>query len=531
MANGITGDSFYLKGETYNITSNYLLLPTRGRIYGAGKYATIITSNQVVSQTHGILTLPPSNEIISDLSLIQFATASNALSKEGIPISSSGSSLGYNTIIRNVYLQTHSFGIGYGTIPSLHNNLSIYNTTINSTNGVPFSTNYGISLGDGPGGSLKIFDSNIVVNTITPAAIGISFVSTSSFITANIVNTTISVSGATSINSGISFSTSFGTASMSIFGGSISTSGAAAIDLFHSGGTGYLGINATTVYTTNSGTVNQIGTAPYGQYSYDRSPIPAPGSWLAPLYSVTFNQISPSGNWIANIIVTDGTGLSSESSTTYFVNLSNVILGFYNFPADGPNSQTYVISPTIQPSTLTAELFINGAATGPFTGTKAIPYTTAGVYNFTIVFLGDSQYLPQNYTRWLTISNSGGCPGCGGSGGSTKYTTIPTTITTSVPVVATIATTSTIKSSTTILTIASVANEIPNETSAARTLNTSPATIAGFKFATWLILVIILVLLIIFVAIQKKIKKGTKEILTLAIILAIIAILLIMATG
>lgn len=141
VSNSVNGSSIYLNSKTYDLGNNNVQEKTGTKLYGTGKYITIIKSNAVATNqypsTGSIIVASARNSITSDLSIV--GTATNSLTPQiGWGSVLSPSSFVSNSTLRNVFIYASGAGIYVGTgsgNPSSTSNSYIQNDTI-TTNGI-----------------------------------------------------------------------------------------------------------------------------------------------------------------------------------------------------------------------------------------------------------------------------------------------------------------------------------------------------------------------------------------------------------
>lgn len=353
ISNEVSGDSVYLKAETYNLSNNGISLMANTNLYGAGKYSTIISSTY-----SGAIIWPATNTITSDLSSISTASAGTGAFPWGLD--SSGTVVISNAVLRNAYLQGQSDGVYYESDAGGSFNAYIYNITTNSLwDSITLDSS-------STTGNIFIFDSNIV-SMASPIidnghnADGIINYGEANIIVVNtVVMATNAVYGGPVSTSGNRGIYEDGGGSIYVYGGSASTSalGTAPHNDIINQGTN-LAVNSTFSYVTHYGTITSLGASPYGPYTYDHSPMTPPS-----YYAITQNSL----NFIVN------NALMGNIINTFNVIPSGSNSLFRSIPSGGTPSYSYkwyIQCPTcasylIQPST---------------TNTMQFNQTTIGVWN------------------------------------------------------------------------------------------------------------------------------------------------------
>ncbi len=311
-----TGDSIYLKAETYNVVAEAGFsmgggsgLATDTRLYGAGVGKTRIVGYQSLPFGPGI------NSIVSDLSVF------------GMDYQQLRWHTNYgNDIVRNVnWDQIGSIDVIYLMATPAWGNVIFYNDTLTSG----WDT---INLGaQGTfSGNLILINSHLnpIVNdsinqnpTFTARGAGVY---TGTLI---LVNTTISVGSggytcpAASNNAGC-LGVDVGGGTVNIYGGFITTVNALTgtpYSIYVASGTAQT--NYLAAYGTTSGTITSVGSQSFSQYapySYPTSPV----SWpLNSVVSYTQNTAWGTGTFTANVIVQDSAAQQNlvYNSLTYNV--------------------------------------------------------------------------------------------------------------------------------------------------------------------------------------------------------------------
>jgi hypothetical protein len=276
-SNMASGESVYLKAETYNIISNGINMSgatgtlTNTNLYGAGKYKSLIISDSNGVSPGNTVILPGTNSVTADLGIECYNENQYCFPWGTI---ASGYTI-LNATMRNVYIIGTTDGIFVQTLLSNNRPFSanVYNLTVNTQwDTVAFADTNAIS------NYINIFDSsfNAVAN---PALTGGGAIARGLVVQGKttVVNSSVTASGGSSQNQGIVLSASSSVAN--VFGGSVTSSGAAAVDLYASPGT--INVNSTVKYSTTQGTVNTIalGTSPYGAYTYQKYPTTPPLSF------------------------------------------------------------------------------------------------------------------------------------------------------------------------------------------------------------------------------------------------------------
>lgn len=265
----VTGDSIYLKAETYNVVpeGGFSMAGGRGvatntRLYGAGVNKTIIRGYQSLPFNPGI------NSIVADLSFY------------GMNYQELRGYTGYgNDTVRNTHWQGYIDGIYLMATPA-YGNVVFYNSTLTSG----WDTICLGAQGD-MNGNLILIDSrlNPVLNN-TGGQDPQLWVRGAGVYSGNLilVNTTITI--ADDGTTYAMFSDGQGDAgvdnyqgTVSIYGGSISSAGVThgtVYDLYSYQASAKINVNSTVAYGTHSGTVGPLGAGGYGNYTYPKGPVP-----------------------------------------------------------------------------------------------------------------------------------------------------------------------------------------------------------------------------------------------------------------
>lgn len=279
------GSQIYLKAENYDVGYSTIDLSNGGtlsgtQIHGAGKFLTTIYSS-TTGYGATSLVIPANNSVVSDLTLINYGTDKYAWgSYRGTDNADAFS----NATLRNVQLVASSGIMLEETGPSTAN---AYNITVIST-GMTYSDQGAIHM-ETTGSLLNVFDSNVVAvalnNKGTDGATGeIAYLGT-----IHSVNTRVSSTG------GVSGWT-WGVATVAggsilVYGGNVT----APFSFVQEGSR--LGANSTVhIVGGESGTIANLGSAGYGPYSYQKSPLTPPN--LQSGGSLTASIAAPGGTVI-----------------------------------------------------------------------------------------------------------------------------------------------------------------------------------------------------------------------------------------
>jgi YVTN family beta-propeller protein len=305
MGNVVSGDSVYLRPETYNVLSNSIYQDgmsgtlSNVDLYGAGKYQTIITANT----EYGPNVFPGYNSVTADLSLYGFDWGVDATYG--------------NSILRNVFMQGEVDDIYLinGDPPLINGDLFVENDTLTS--------GYDTLQFFGNTGNYLVVDSTLLPNAHTPAELAanyqclfdaVAYPGTNTIIVNTIMIVTNGLCTSYSANgiediSGV----------VNMYGGSISVPQNGNSYNIYAGGT--VNVNSSVSYNALNvyGIVGSLGSAPYPHVSYPRRPV-APPLYSPLTTSYVQNSLWGAGTFTANAYsVYALTNLTTSNSLTYNV--------------------------------------------------------------------------------------------------------------------------------------------------------------------------------------------------------------------
>ncbi|MDE1865253.1 MAG: hypothetical protein KGH94_01275 [Candidatus Micrarchaeota archaeon] len=403
----LSGDSIYLKAETYNINNNAIFLnKTTGlKLYGSGKFQTKIITKGSTTFTKGGMQCGV-NTIVADMGLYINQSYSGQYTDILPPFGAFDNANWANCTARNLYVGGYSDGVYLNTEPNTvfaNNNVYLYNVTSN-TMWDAFNVGGGASYVN----KIFVFDSNFTANSVinNPQAETRAIAPSQSNMI--IVNSILQAyqrnnTGVESENPSIAF----------LYGVNIITPGGCTLNATNmAAGNGQIFYNSTTTPPTGGPScpgagISPIGSVGYGQYSYQKYPNNPPGgpygatgtslysynvviynaigslvySYTSPYMSAVSNAVSftqnsawGAGTFTANVYIEDSATSNSivSNSLTYTVN-TGLAFGFLT------ESNTVINSG--QSSTLKATAFNQPDVLVQYSNGLVIGYNASSISN------------------------------------------------------------------------------------------------------------------------------------------------------